>query len=144
MKTLLIVLFVILFIYLIVHMCAGSGERGAQPRSEKGFDKTMVVLDGLQSLDDKDLSNLKDDLLDLKSLLGAGQTQGTARSRRIGRRDSGAYPPRSGKEILRKIAKELKKMENRRVNSRGNAFSKFRVILVQIALIVITILMIVL
>ncbi len=144
MKTLLIALFVILFIYLIIHMCAGSGERGAPIPTERGLDKTLVVLNGLQSLRNKDLSGLKDDLEDLKSLLDKGETHGDADIHRIDRRNPDARQKLHGKEILQKISKDLKKMDRRRFQSRGNAFSKFRVVLVEIALIVITILMIVL
>lgn len=143
MKTILIVLFIILFTYLVVHMCAESGERRV-PRSEKGFEKSIVVLNGLQSLDGKELTRLKDDLKDLKTILDAGQNYGENGIGRIGRQPVESYRTRSGKAILGKIFKDLKKMDGRRFEARVQGFSKLRVILVQIALIVITILMIVL
>ena len=142
MKTLLIVLFIILFIYLIIHMCSGSGDRGAPTRSDKGFDKNLLVLDGLQSLGHKDLSRLRSDLQDLKALLDKKPVQGGSGSVRAGRRSPGGRHLKSGKEILNKIRKDMNKLEG--YKHRGNAFSKFRVVLVQIALILITILMIVL
>jgi hypothetical protein len=144
MKTILIVLFIILFIYLVVHMCAESGERRVPSRSGKGFEKSILVLNGLQSLDGKELTLLKDDLQDLKTILDAGQNYGENGIGRIGRQPVESYRTRSGKAILEKIFKELKKMDGRRFEVRVQGFSKLRVILVQIALIVITILMIVL
>ena len=142
MKTLLIVLFIILFIYLIIYMCSESGDRGVPTRSDKGFDKNLLVLDGLQSLGHKDLSRLGDDLQDLKALLDKKPVQGGSESLRADRRSPGGRHLKSGKEILNKIRKDMNKLEG--YKHRGNTFSKFRVVLVQIALILITILMIVL
>ena len=158
MKTLLVVLFIILFIYLIIHMCSGSGDRGVPTRSDKGFEKSLLVLDGLRSLGDKDLSRLRDDLQDLKALLDKKPVEGGVDSVRAGRRNPGGRHLRnpggrhlrnpggrhlkSGKEILNKIRKGMNKLEG--YKHRENAFSKCRVVLVQIALILITILMIVL
>jgi len=62
----------------------------------------------------------------------------------IKRWNPGSYQTRSGKEILQIISKDLIRMEGRRLRSHGNAFSKFRVIFVETALIIITVLMIVL
>lgn len=143
MKTLLIVLFIILFIYLIIHMCSGSDDRGVPTRSNgKGFDKSLLVLDGLRSLGHKDLSRLRDDLHDLKAVLDKKPVQGGVETVRAGRRSSGGRHLKSGKEVLSKIRKDMNKLEG--YKHRGNAFSKLRVVLVQIALILITILMIVL
>jgi len=142
MKTLLIVLFIILFIYLIIYMCSESGDRGVPTRSDKGFDKNLLVLDGLQSLGHKDLSRLRDDLQDLKALLDKKPAQGGVETVRTDQRNPGGRHLKSGKEILNKIRKDMNKLEG--YKHRGNAFSKFRVVLVQIALILITILMIVL
>ena len=142
MKTLLIVLFIILFIYLIIYMCSESGDRGVPTRSDKGFDKNLLVLDGLQSLGHKDLSRLRDDLQDLKALLDKKPVQAGGESVREGRRSPGGRHLKSGKEILDTIRKDMNKLEG--YKHRGNAFSKCRVVLVQIALILITILMIVL
>ena len=144
MKTLLIVLFIILFIYLIIHMCAGSGERDVRTSSDKGVGKTMAVLDGLESLDDKDLVNLKDELWELKSILDSKRPAGEGDKRGIRRAKPGSYQTRSGKETLKQISKDLKRIDGHHFRSSGNTFSKFRIIFVEIALIVITILMIVL
>ena len=142
MKTLLIVLFIILFIYLIIHMCSGSGDRGVPTRSDRGFDKNLLVLDSLQSLDDTDLSRLRDDLQDLKALLDKKPVEGGVETIRTGQRSPGGRHLKNGKEILNKIRKDMNKLEG--YKHRGDAFSKLRVVLVQIALILITILMIVL
>ena len=104
----------------------------------------MTVLDGLQSLNDHDLSHLKDDLWELKSILDKKPTPEGIDKTSVERKNPGSLKTQGGKEILQKISRDLKRMENRRSQSHGNAFSKFRVIFVEIALIVITILMIVL
>jgi|GEM_PF-2770047 hypothetical protein len=142
MKILLVVLFIVMFIYLIIHMCSESDDSRAPTRSDKGFDKSLLVLNGLQALDDKDLSRLRNDLQDLKALLGKNRVEGGVETLRADRRNSKVKHGRSGKAILKNIRKDLNRLGG--YHHRGNAFSKFRVVLVQIALILITILMILL
>jgi hypothetical protein len=142
MKTLLVVMFIILFIYLIIHMCSESGDRDVPTRTDKGFDISLLVLDGLQSLGGKELSRLRDDLQDLKALLDKKPVQSGDKTVQTGRPNPRGRRLKNGKEILNKIRKDTDRLEG--YHHRRDAFSKFRVVLVQIALILITILMIVL
>ena len=70
MKVLLIFLFICLVGYLVIHMCGGfSGRRRKVIRPIDDVDKSLIVLDNLVSLNDRDLSRLKGEIQDLKELL---------------------------------------------------------------------------
>ena len=145
MKPLLIVIFIILFIYLLIHMCGGLADRGTPVRSDKEIDKNLLVLDGLMSLEDKDLCRLKNELDDLKSLLDGERANNTSQTRATGQERPEWIENRnalSGKQTLEMINREMKKYENKKFRNRGSSFSKIRIILVQIALILITLFMV--
>ena len=145
MKPLLIVIFIILFIYLLIHMCGGLADRGTPVRSDKEIDKNLLVLDGLMSLEDKDLYRLKNELDDLKSFLDGERANNTSQTRTTGQERPEWIENRnalSGKQTLEMINREMKKYENKKFRNRGSSFSKIRIILVQIALILITLFMV--
>ena len=145
MKTLLIVLFIILFIYLIIHMCRESGDGRAPVRSGKKTDKIMLILDYLMALSDKDLYRLKNDIQDIKVALDTRDKNAVIPVRSLSPSKPAAVGRRevlSGKKVLKKIKRDLRDFENHNYRSSGNPFSKIRIILIQIALILITLLMI--
>ena len=140
MNALLIVIFIILFIYLLVHMCGGSGDGGVPGRPDRQFDKSLLVLDGLMLLDVRGLYRLKKDIVDLKALLDRGRKNSTEQISAVGQ----GTPPGietgnslSGEQTLKLINRGVKKHERRHLGSRGSSFSKSRIILVQIALVLI-------
>ena len=147
MKTLLIALFIVLFIYLIIHMCGGPREEHASAGSSKRFVKNMLVLDELMSLNDKDLHRLKDEIQDLKTLIDGGPADKSDLLDKISKGFSVTADRRktvSGKRILKNIQDKMKKMESKGVTKSRRHFSKFRIILIQIFLIIITMLMVML
>ena len=82
MKVLLIFLFIVLAGYLVIHMCGGfSARRKKVIRQLQGLDKSLMVLDNLVSLNDRDLSRLKGELKDLKNILeGGNRREGSGRA----------------------------------------------------------------
>ena len=117
MKLVLILLFVGLTGYLIIQMCGGfSGRRKKGVRRIDTDDKRLMVLDLLVSLNDRDLSQIKGEILEIKDLLGkepirkaAGDTADRNTSIRRARNFEGIASIESklsGKEVLRKIRRE--------------------------------------
>lgn len=144
MKTLLILLFIVLFIYLIFHLCGRSEESAGPVRPAGGLGKTMAVLDGLFSLEDEALQDLKGDILELGNLLDRGPPDTLGRGEAITGKQPGRRDIRSRQEVLQRIHREIGQEAVRRGIGRGCPFSKVRILLIQIALILITVLVIVL
>ena len=136
MKTVLIVLFIILFTYLIAYMCGRSTERGSNKTVYGEFEKSMLVLDHLRYLDDSDLYRLRDDIYALKSILD-GQSEHPEGSRSPYSFGADQRRSLSGKEALSRIQKEMKNTEFQNVKRRKPSFSIMRIALIQIALLVI-------
>ena len=151
MKVLLIFLFIGLVGYLVIHMCGGfSGRRKRVIRPLNDVDKSLIVLDNLVSLNDRDLSRLKGEIQDLKELLGNGTIRDTPKkeggqeaSNRLINRHSGTAPvgsKLSGKALLQKIQHEAREgISDERGDRRPSGFIP-RIILVNILLLLITVL----
>ena len=151
MKVLLIFLFIGLVGYLVIHMCGGfSGRRKKGVRPLNDVDKSLIVLDNLVSLNDRDLSRLKGEIQDLKELLGKGTIRDTPKkeggqepSNRLIKSHSGTAPvgsKLSGKALLQKIQREAREgMPDERDDRRPSGFIP-RIILVNILLLLITVL----
>ena len=150
MKIVLISLFILLLIYLIIYMIGGSSDHPPSekhPGETKSF-KSALILDELISLNDKELYQLKDDLQDIKALLESSQ-QNYAKRNEL----KGVFPKvssartinkLSSRELIKKIRREINRVDRKTYGKRPGHFSKGRIILVQIFLIIITVLMIIL
>ena len=150
MKIVLISLFILLLIYLIIYMIGGASDQPSSERHSaetKNF-KSALILDELISLNDKELYELKDDLQDIKALLESNQPY-YAKENEL----KGVFPKvssvrtinkMSGRELSKKIRRDINRMDRKTYGQRPGHFSKGRIILVQILLIIITVLMIIL
>ena len=151
MKVILIVFFIGLVGYLVIHMCGGfSGRRKKGVRPLNDADKSLIVLDNLVSLNDRDLSRLKGEIQDLKELLGKDTIGDTAKKEgdqeagnRLINRRSGTAPvgsKLSGKALLQKIQHEAREgISDERGGRKSSGFIP-RIILVNILLLLITVL----
>ena len=151
MKVLLIFLFIGLVGYLVIHMCGGfSGRRKKVIRPRDDVDKSLIVLDNLVSLNDRDLSRLKGEIQDLKELLEKGPKRDAPKKEgdqepdnRLITRHSGTAPVGSklnGKALLQKIQREARQgIPDERDDRRSSGFIP-RIILVNILLLLITVL----
>lgn len=130
-------------------MTSGYSDRPEPDRHhriEKNF-KSVLILDELVSLNDYELSHLKDDIQDIKALLDNSRYSGMADSDQ-----KGAMPKMRpvlpgtrlrGNELLKKISKEVKRRDKRTYKIYRSRFSKGRIILIQILLVIITVLVII-
>ena len=151
MKVLLIFLFICLVGYLVIHMCGGfSGRRKKEIRPIDDVDKSLIVLDNLVSLNDRDLSRLKGEIQDLKELLEKGPKCDAPKKegdqepdKRLITRHSGTAPVGSklnGKSLLQKIQHAARQgIPDERDDRRSSGFIP-RIILVNILLLLITVL----
>lgn len=120
MKLVLVLLFVGLAGYLIIQMCGGfSGRTKRRRKGVRPLDndhKRLMVLDLLVSLNDRDLAQVKGEILEIKDLLEKGPipdapgdaADRNASSRRArNREDAAAIESKlSGKALMRKIRRE--------------------------------------
>ncbi len=151
MKVLLIFFFIGLVGYLVIHMCGGFSDRRkkvTRPIDDVG--KSLIVLDNLVSLNDRDLSRLKGDIQDLKDLLEKGTRRDALKkdgdqkpgSRLIKShtRSAPVGSKLSGKALLQKIQREAREgIPDERDDRRSSGFIP-RIILVNILLLLITVL----
>ena len=152
MKVLLIFLFIVLAGYLVIHMCGGfSARRKKVIRQLQGLDKSLMVLDNLVSLNDRDLSRLKGELKDLNNILEGGNSREGSESAGNRRKPGGPSSIRhtgpapagsklSGKALLEKIRREAQTaISDESDNRRPSGFIP-KIIVVNILLLIITIL----
>ena len=151
MKVLLIFLFIVLAGYLVIHMCGGfSARRKKVIRQLQGLDKSLMVLDNLVSLNDRDLSRLKGELKDLKNILeGGNRREGSGRAENwkpggpSSTHHTGPAPAGSklsSKALLEKIRREAQTaISDESDNRRPSGFIP-KIIVINILLLIITIL----
>ncbi|HIJ55121.1 MAG TPA: hypothetical protein HPQ03_03245 [Deltaproteobacteria bacterium] len=151
MKVLLIFLFIGLVGYLVIHMCGGfSGRRKKVIRQLNGVDKSLIILDNLISLNDRDLSRLKGEIQDLKKLLEKGKRRGTPKKEedlepdnRLIKQHTRSAPvglKLSGRVLLQKIQREAREgIPDQRDDRRPSGFIP-KIIVVNILLLLITVL----
>ena len=151
MKVLLIFLFIGLVGYLVVQMCGGfSGRRKKVVRPIDDVDKSLIVLDNLVSLNDRDLFRLKREIQDLKDLLEKGTRRDAPKKEGDQEPDSRLIKHHtrfapvgsklSGKAFLEKIQREAREgIPDERDDRRSSGFIP-RIILVNILLLLITVL----
>ncbi|MBW1697728.1 MAG: hypothetical protein JRH18_10420 [Deltaproteobacteria bacterium] len=150
MKLFLILLFIALFIYLVFYMTAGNSqypEQKEKPEVERNH-KSILILNELMNLNDKELYRLKDDIRNIKSLLDTGDTTHFHQVQKKGvfsKVRSMRHTERLGAEaVLKKINKDIKRIEKKNIRFWQPYFSKRKIIFVQIMLILITVLVIIL
>ena len=150
MEILLIAIFIVLFLYLILYMTSGYSDQPEPDRHhriKKNY-KSVLILDELLSLNDYELRRLKDDIKDIKALLDNSRYADMVASQRNGVMPK-MKPVLPGtklrrNELLKKIRKEIKRIDKRTYRVYRSHFSKGRIILIQILLVIITVLVIIL
>ncbi|RJQ52502.1 MAG: hypothetical protein C4530_18920 [Desulfobacteraceae bacterium] len=144
MESLLIALFLILFIYLVFQMCRESDAGESPVHPETDFDKSAAVLDEISKLGNRDLYRLKDALYDLKSALNKlDERQGLRKpGTGLSCKTAGMPKKNEGRQSLRKTLRAINEMENNEIEHRKPSFSKFQCFIIQFALILITLLLI--
>ena len=151
MKVLLIFLFISLVGYLVIHMCGGfSGRNKKVIRPIDDVDKSLIVLDNLVSLNDRDLSRLKGEIQGLKDILVRGDRREV--SEKAGDREpenrmikSHTGPASfgsklSGKALLEKIQREAREGILDERDARRSSGLIPKIIVVNILLLLITVL----
>jgi hypothetical protein len=116
-------------------------------RIKKNY-RSVLILDELLSLNDYELSRLKDDIKDIKALLDNSRYADMAASQqqRVMPKMKPVLPGTKLRknELLKKIRKEIERMDKRTYRVYRSQFSKCRIILIQILLVIITVLVIIL
>jgi hypothetical protein len=143
MESLLIALFLILFVYLVFQMCRESDAGESPVHPETDFDKSAAVLDEISKLRDRDLYRLKDALYDLKSALDEGQGPRKPGAG-LSCKTAGIPKIKERRQSLKKTLRAINEMEKKEIEHRKPSFSKFQCFIIQFALILITLLVILL
>jgi hypothetical protein len=148
MKILLIFIFIVLLVYLIVHMCGGFRDPETRVLSSRDNHKSVVILDNLFSLNDEELHRLGKNLHEIKHLLDTtGEADPKHARRGISRktvrlRKNATRPQLSARDVLARIRREIRSAGALSRGGKPGTGAKYRIVIVQVLLLLITALMV--